>query len=72
MFANLDNNTLLLIVAAVFAFWYLTMGDKEHAGNITGRRERKMSGRSAGRVTQKRDAEVASIMEGYMNMNGYY
>lgn len=72
MFANLDNNTLLLIIAVVIVFLYLTMDSKENMKSISADKKRgKLSSRSAGKVSDKKIGDdVAPVVEGYIN--GYY
>lgn len=72
MFANLDNNTLLLIIAVVLVFLYLTMDSKENMKSISADKKKGgISSRAAGRVSDKKVGEdVAPVVEGYMN--GYY
>lgn len=70
MFAKMDNNTMLLLIAVVLVFLYFTM-DKEEYRSISAKKNKGLSGRSAGRVSDKKISEdVAPVVEGYMN--GYF
>lgn len=70
MFGNLDNNTILLMVAVVLVFLYFTMDNKESYKSISSKRG-KVSSRSAGKVSDKKIGDDAvPVVEGYMN--GYY
>jgi short subunit fatty acids transporter len=71
MFANLDNNTLLLIIMVVLVFLYLTMDNKENMKSISSKKRGGLSSRAAGKVSDKKISEdVAPVVEGYIN--GYY
>ena len=71
MFAKMDNNTMLLLIAVVLVFLYFTMDKEEYRGISAGKKRGQMSGRAPGKVGDKKiGSDVAPVVEGYMN--GYF